>query len=221
MTTAMERLKALHEKKAKIEAESLGHLEAMQRMEKVLEEGDDIRKEIAALSASENADAAAWAANGAIGDPPAVNIRAHKLLNDRLEKFQVSSPSVQSAYDALAQKRIQLHNDQAVPLVHEIAVAAAEVMVDKLDDLCKDAQRLIGELSPLIGEIDTLRPMIVRELHRIADAKGGHRDPELFRRLEAIPDTKTMLTAPGPDSNSTYKKWMTIFENLNANGEVE
>lgn len=220
MTTAMERLKALHEKKAKIEAESLGHLEAIQRIEKVLQEGDDIQKEIAALSASENAEAAAWAANGAVGDPPAANIRAHKLLNDRLEKFQVSSPSVQSAYDALAHKRIQLHNDQAVPVVHEIASAAAEVMIEKLDDLCQDVQRLVSELSPLVADIDALRPTIVRELHRIADAKGGYRDPELFRRLEAIPDTKTMLSA-GPDSPPAYGKWMATLENLNTKGAAE
>jgi hypothetical protein len=219
MTTAMERLKALHEKKAKIEAENLGHLEAMQRMEKLLQEGDDIRKEIAALTASENADAAAWAANGAIGDPPPVNVRSHKLLNDRLEKFQVSIPSVQSAYNALAQKRIELHNDQAVGVIHDISMAAIEVMIDKLDDLTKHAQRLVSELSPLVGEIDTLRPMIVRELHRVSEARGGHRDPQLFQRLENIPDTKTLLSV-APAGDGSYGKWLAAFEKLNTTGEL-
>lgn len=220
MNTAMERLKALHEKKAKIEAENLGHLEAMQRMEKLLQEGDDIRKEIAALTASENADAAAWAANGAIGDPPPVNVRSHKLLNDRLEKFEVSSPSVQSAYDALAQKRIELHNDQAVRVIHDISMAAIEVMIEKLDGLTQDAQRLVSELSPKVGEIDTLRPMIVRELHRVAEARGGHRDPQLFQRLENIPDTKTLLSV-APAGDGSYGKWLATFEKLNTTGELE
>jgi hypothetical protein len=172
----------------------------------------DVRAEIAGLDGKERQAAHHWAEQGASGEPPAVDMETRVALNDKLAAAVAKTAANTAALGALNAKQNGF-GQQINALNQPIAIAANNVMIDKLAADVAAARDLIDKLAPLVASIDSGRLVIVAENHRITEAGGGHGAHELFHRVAAIPGTRDIFTTGDP-AKSYYSDWLSELEAL-------
>ncbi len=162
---------------------------------------DQVRTELASLTAKEQAAAARWADAGAEGPPPAVDMEARAEMAKRLAAADAQAAAGEAAVSVLNARYNELAR-QINALNIPIATAATEILFERLDAQVAELRALVEKLVPLVGSIDSLRGVIVNEAHRIKNKAEGQGTVEFFRRLERVPATGTILNTMPPDCSA-------------------
>lgn len=209
-------LAELHTKRRELVAAKADLRDKSAKVAAAPKETSQVRAEIAALTAKEHAAAALWADAGASGAPPAVDIEARAELAKRLAAAEAQTAAAEAAIAALKAKDSDLDR-QLEALNIAIATAATDVLFDLLNAQVEEGKALIEKLLPIVGSIDSLRNVIVIEARQISDRSGGQRSIDLYRRLELVPTSDSILRV-GPPSDR-YGEWLRRLEALKSGGE--